>query len=37
MEAFLVALQSVWFDSGYSVLNIGNIIMILVGIILLYF
>ena len=36
MEAFLVALQSVWFDSGYSVLNIGNIIMILVGIILLY-
>lgn len=36
MEAFIIALQSVWFDSGYSVLNMGNVIMILVGIILLY-
>ena len=36
MEAFVVALQSVWNDSGFSAFTIGNGIMMLVGIILLY-
>ena len=36
MEAFLVALQSVWNDSGFSAFTMGNAIMMLVGIILLY-
>lgn len=36
MEAFAVALQSVWADSGYSSFTMGHGIMILVGIILLY-
>ena len=36
MEAFLVALASVWADSGYSALTTGHCIMILVGLILLY-
>ena len=36
MEAFVVALQSVWADSGYSALTMGHVIMILVGLILLY-
>lgn len=36
MEAFVVALQSVWNDSGFSAFTMGNAIMILVGIILLY-
>ena len=36
MEAFVVALQSVWNDSGFSAFTIGNAIMMLVGIILLY-
>ena len=36
MEAFVVALQSVWNDSGFSALTMGHAIMMLVGIILLY-
>ena len=35
-EAFIVALASVWNDSGFSALTIGHVIMITVGIILLY-
>ena len=34
--AFAVSLQSVWNDSGFSSITMGNIIMILVGCILLY-
>lgn len=36
MEAFVVALQSVWNDSGFPAFTMGNAIMMLVGIILLY-
>ena len=36
MEAFVVALQSVWNDSGFSAFPMGHAIMMLVGIILLY-
>ena len=36
MEALVVALQSVWNDSGFSAFTMGNAIMMLVGIILLY-
>ena len=36
METFVVALQSVWNDSGFSAFTMGNAIMMLVGIILLY-
>ena len=36
MEAFLVALASVWADSGYSALTMGHVIMIIVGLVLLY-
>ena len=36
MEAFFVALASVWADSGFSALTGGHVIMILVGLILLY-
>ena len=36
MEAFVVALQSVWNDSGFSAFTMGHGIMMLVGIILLY-
>ena len=36
MEAFIVALASVWSDSGYSALTGGHVIMIAVGLILLY-
>ena len=36
MEAFVVALQSVWNDSGFSAFTMGNGIMMLVGIVLLY-
>ena len=36
MEAFLVALSSVWADSGFSALTGGHVIMIVVGLILLY-
>ena len=36
MDAFLVALMSVWNDSGFAAFTIGNGIMMLVGVILLY-
>ena len=36
MEEFVVALQSVWNDSGFSAFTMGNGIMMIVGIILLY-
>ena len=36
METFLVAIQSVWTDSGYAAINLGNVTMIVVGLILLY-
>ena len=36
MEAFVVALQSVWNDSGFAAFTMGNAIMMLVGCILLY-
>ena len=36
MDAFVVALQSVWNDSGFSAFTMGHAIMMLVGIILLY-
>ncbi|WP_419084605.1 sodium ion-translocating decarboxylase subunit beta [Phascolarctobacterium succinatutens] len=36
MEAFLVALSSVWADSGFSALTSGHLIMIVVGLVLLY-
>ncbi|MEG2068344.1 MAG: sodium ion-translocating decarboxylase subunit beta [Acidaminococcaceae bacterium] len=36
MDAFVVALQSVWSDSGFTAFTIGNMIMMLVGILLLY-
>ncbi|WP_304134063.1 sodium ion-translocating decarboxylase subunit beta [Phascolarctobacterium succinatutens] len=36
MEAFLVALSSVWADSGFSALTGGHVIMIVVGLVLLY-
>ena len=35
MEAFLVALASVWADSGFSALTGGHVIMIIVGLVLL--
>lgn len=36
MDAFVVALLSVWNDSGFAAFSMGNGIMMLVGIILLY-
>lgn len=36
MDAFVIALQSVWADSGFVSFTTGNGIMILVGIILMY-
>ena len=36
MEAFVVALSSVWADSGFSALTGGHVIMIIVGLVLLY-
>ena len=36
MEAFVVALSSVWADSGFSALTSGHVIMIVVGLVLLY-
>ena len=36
MEAFVVALSSVWADSGFSALTSGHLIMIVVGLVLLY-
>ncbi len=36
INAFVVSLQSVWFDSGFSAFTAGNGIMIAVGLVLLY-
>jgi oxaloacetate decarboxylase beta subunit/glutaconyl-CoA decarboxylase len=36
MDAFVVALASVWRDSGYASFTIGNGIMMVVGVVLLY-
>ncbi|MBE6073860.1 MAG: sodium ion-translocating decarboxylase subunit beta [Selenomonas ruminantium] len=36
LNAFAVSLQSVWADSGFSAFTVGNGIMILVGLLLLY-
>jgi carboxybiotin decarboxylase len=36
MDAFVVALMSVWNDSGFAAFTVGNAIMMLVGIVLLY-
>lgn len=36
MEAFIVALQAVWQNSGYASFSLGNMTMIVVGLILLY-
>ena len=36
MDAFVVALMSVWNDSGFNAFTAGNAVMMLVGIILLY-
>ena len=36
VDAFAVSLQSVWNDSGFSSFTVGNGIMILVGLALLY-
>ena len=36
MDAFIVALQAIWSDSGFAAFTMGNAIMMLVGIILLY-
>jgi len=36
MDALLVAIQALWFDSGFASFSPGNAIMILVGLILLY-
>lgn len=35
-SAFAISLQSVWLDSGFSAMTMGNIAMIIVGIFLLY-
>ena len=36
LEAFFVAIASVWADSGFSALTGGHVIMIGVGLVLLY-
>ena len=36
LNAFIVSLQAVWNDSGFSAFTVGNGIMILVGLVLLY-
>ena len=36
MDIFGVAIYEVWANSGYAGLTVGNLIMILVGLILLY-
>ncbi len=36
MDAFIVSLQAVWSDSGFTAFTVGNAIMIAVGVILLY-
>ncbi len=36
INAFVISLQAVWADSGFSAFTMGNAIMILVGLVLLY-
>ena len=36
MEAFITAIMAIWNDSGFAAFTLGNAIMILVGIVLLY-
>ena len=36
LSAFLTSIQSVWLDSGFASFTLGNFIMILVGLLLLY-
>ena len=36
MDAFIVALQAIWNDSGFAAFTMGNAIMIIVGCVLLY-
>ncbi|MGE4590079.1 MAG: sodium ion-translocating decarboxylase subunit beta [Acidaminococcaceae bacterium] len=36
MEAFIVSIMAIWNDSGFAAFTLGNAIMILVGIVLLY-
>ena len=36
MDAFFVAIMSVWTDSGFTAFTVGNAIMMLVGVVLLY-
>ena len=36
MEAFVAAITSIWADSGFSAMNSGHVIMMLVGLVLLY-
>ena len=36
MEAFLVALSSVWADSGFSAVTGGHVMMFVVGLVLVY-
>ncbi|WP_297963716.1 sodium ion-translocating decarboxylase subunit beta [uncultured Anaerovibrio sp.] len=36
LSAFLTSIQSVWLDSGFAAFTLGNFIMILVGLLLLY-
>jgi len=36
LSAFLTSIQSVWLDSGFASFTLGNLIMILVGLLLLY-
>ena len=35
-DAFAISLQSVWLDSGFASFTLGNLAMIIVGIVLLY-
>ena len=35
-KLFSVAIQSVWTDSGYAAINLGNVTIVVVGLILLY-
>ena len=35
-NAFIVSIASVWNDSGFQALTVGNIIMMLIGVLLLY-
>lgn len=36
LSAFIISLQAIWADSGFAAFTIGNLIMIIVGLVLLY-